>query len=148
MQVINDSVVDEQLNAAIGIAGNGGYGRLGHVKQQDEFKPRNVETFNQRVPVAPDVVSLCLLLALQLYHHCTGFSSESPSTSDMAIYKLVKHASRDLPDRFFNAKFSEEEEEKRQPTSRMCGLMFTLCLILADLHLSVLIGCKTILPSL
>lgn len=39
-------------------AGNGGYGRLGHVKQQDEFKPRNVETFSQRVPVAPDVVSV------------------------------------------------------------------------------------------
>lgn len=38
-------------------SGNGGYGRLGHVKQQDEFKPRNIETFNQRVPVAPDVVS-------------------------------------------------------------------------------------------
>ena len=38
-------------------AGNGGYGRLGHVKQQDEFKPRNIETFNQRVPVAPDLVS-------------------------------------------------------------------------------------------
>ena len=38
-------------------AGNGGYGRLGHVKQQDEFKPRKIETFNQRVPVAPDVVS-------------------------------------------------------------------------------------------
>ena len=39
-------------------AGNGGYGRLGHVKQQDEFKPRNIETFNQRNPVAPDVVRL------------------------------------------------------------------------------------------
>ncbi|DBB10767.1 hypothetical protein WJX82_005865 [Trebouxia sp. C0006] len=37
--------------------GNGGYGRLGHVKQQDEFKPRNIETFNQRVPVAPDVAA-------------------------------------------------------------------------------------------
>ena len=36
--------------------GNGGYGRLGHVKQQDEFKPRNVETFSQRVPVAPNMV--------------------------------------------------------------------------------------------
>ncbi|KAL3142373.1 hypothetical protein ABBQ38_002709 [Trebouxia sp. C0009 RCD-2024] len=37
--------------------GNGGYGRLGHVKQQDEFKPRNVETFSQRVPVAPDMAA-------------------------------------------------------------------------------------------
>lgn len=39
------------------VTGNGGYGRLGHVKQQDEFKPRNIETFSQRVPVAPDMVS-------------------------------------------------------------------------------------------
>lgn len=27
------------------------------MKQQDEFKPRNVDTFNQRVPVAPDMVT-------------------------------------------------------------------------------------------
>ena len=46
-----------QRDSAFDTTGNGGYGRLGHVKQQDEFKPRNVETFNQRVPVAPDMVS-------------------------------------------------------------------------------------------
>lgn len=40
--------------------GNGGYGRLGHVKQEDQFKPKLIETFNQRVPVAPNVVFVFL----------------------------------------------------------------------------------------
>ena len=52
------------MNKSFEITGNGGYGRLGHVKQQDEFKPRNVETFNQRVPVAPDMV---------IFTACAGF---------------------------------------------------------------------------
>jgi len=56
-------------------SGNGGYGRLGHVKQQDEFKPRNIETFNQRVPVAPDVVSKLVsdLKAISTQHQRHSF---------------------------------------------------------------------------
>ena len=32
-------------------AGNGGYGRLGHNVQKDEFSPRQIETFTGRMPV-------------------------------------------------------------------------------------------------
>ena len=32
-------------------SGNGGYGRLGHSVQQDEFKPRKIETLTGRMPV-------------------------------------------------------------------------------------------------
>lgn len=57
------------LNAYCAI-GNGGYGRLGHVKQEDSFKPKLIETFNQRVPVAPTVVSALLHLHLYTEHVC------------------------------------------------------------------------------
>lgn len=36
--------------------GNGGYGRLGHKEQKDEFKPKRIETFTQRTPVATEIV--------------------------------------------------------------------------------------------
>lgn len=39
--------------------GNGGYGRLGHTVQQDEFKPRKIETFSGRMPVAEDSIVAC-----------------------------------------------------------------------------------------
>lgn len=58
-----------KLGNVLETAGNGGYGRLGHVKQQDEFKPRNVETFSQRVPVAPDMVILSCLCQCCTYVH-------------------------------------------------------------------------------
>lgn len=37
-------------------AGNGGYGRLGHSVQQDEFSPRQVETLKGRMPADPSGV--------------------------------------------------------------------------------------------
>ncbi|KAJ9516765.1 hypothetical protein QJQ45_027175, partial [Haematococcus lacustris] len=36
--------------------GNGGYGRLGHKVQKDEFAPKKVETFMGRLSVPPDAV--------------------------------------------------------------------------------------------
>ena len=65
---------EHSMDRYLETAGNGGYGRLGHVKQQDEFKPRNVETFNQRVPVAPDMVSPlhALVLCIQTGHVRAG----------------------------------------------------------------------------
>lgn len=36
-----------------GCAGNGGYGRLGHTQQKDEFSPKQVETLKGRMPVDP-----------------------------------------------------------------------------------------------
>ena len=32
-------------------AGNGGYGRLGHKEQKDEFSPKQVEVLKGRMPV-------------------------------------------------------------------------------------------------
>ncbi|KAK9835229.1 hypothetical protein WJX81_007521 [Elliptochloris bilobata] len=39
--------------------GNGGYGRLGHSVQQDEFSPRQVETLKGRMPADPSGVVAC-----------------------------------------------------------------------------------------
>ena len=41
---------------AWGQAGNGGYGRLGHSVQQDEFSPRQVDTLKGRMPADPSGV--------------------------------------------------------------------------------------------
>lgn len=35
-------------------AGNGGYGRLGHKEQKDEFSPKKVEVLSGRMPVDAD----------------------------------------------------------------------------------------------
>ena len=56
-----------------GGAGNGGYGRLGHVKQEDSFKPKLIESFGQRAPVAPHVVSSRLCTA----HQASGYTSQA-----------------------------------------------------------------------
>ncbi len=37
-------------------AGDGGYGRLGHSVQQDEFRPRKIETFGGRMPLAEESI--------------------------------------------------------------------------------------------
>lgn len=37
-------------------AGFGGYGRLGHKEQKDEFQPRPLETFMSRVKLPKDAV--------------------------------------------------------------------------------------------
>lgn len=54
--------------------GFGGYGRLGHKVQQDEFKPRLVETLTGRITVPPDAVlaaggtsSFCTMVGGQLF---------------------------------------------------------------------------------
>ncbi|KAK9816923.1 hypothetical protein WJX72_007117 [[Myrmecia] bisecta] len=39
--------------------GNGGYGRLGHSVQQDEFKPRQLDTFRGRILVSPHSIAAC-----------------------------------------------------------------------------------------
>ncbi len=36
--------------------GNGGYGRLGHSVQQDEFTPKKVQQLTGRMPVAPNSI--------------------------------------------------------------------------------------------
>ena len=41
-------------------AGNGGYGRLGHEVQQDEFKPRQLQKLIGRTAVDPKSI-VCLL---------------------------------------------------------------------------------------
>lgn len=66
---------EHSMNKSFSPAGNGGYGRLGHVKQQDEFKPRNVETFNQRVPVAPNMVMSLHALVLYMKTGQVGYSA-------------------------------------------------------------------------
>ena len=54
--------------------GFGGYGRLGHKVQQDEFKPRLVETLTGRISIPPDAVvaaggtsSFCTMVGGQLF---------------------------------------------------------------------------------
>lgn len=47
-------VESTQMHSAdimLAAAGNGGYGRLGHTVQQDEFNPRQIDTFSGRMPV-------------------------------------------------------------------------------------------------
>ena len=50
----------------VAAAGNGGYGRLGHNVQKDEFSPRQIETFTGRMPV--DEASIVRPCALQSHH--------------------------------------------------------------------------------
>jgi len=70
--------------------GNGNYGRLGHSVQQDEMKPRPIESFLGRVRVDPkDIVmaaggmtTFCTTVGGMLY----SWGNRKPSSSDCEMY--------------------------------------------------------------
>ena len=48
------------------VAGNGGYGRLGHEVQQDEFKPKQIQRLTGRTAVDPNSIVRPTLLQCAL----------------------------------------------------------------------------------
>lgn len=47
------------MNLALALSGNGGYGRLGHSVQKDEFTPKLVDALRGRMPVDKDSPVRC-----------------------------------------------------------------------------------------
>eukprot|EP00201_Polytomella_parva_P011934 CAMPEP_0175059402 /NCGR_PEP_ID=MMETSP0052_2-20121109/12413_1 /TAXON_ID=51329 ORGANISM="Polytomella parva, Strain SAG 63-3" /NCGR_SAMPLE_ID=MMETSP0052_2 /ASSEMBLY_ACC=CAM_ASM_000194 /LENGTH=477 /DNA_ID=CAMNT_0016324949 /DNA_START=27 /DNA_END=1457 /DNA_ORIENTATION=- len=79
--------------------GNGGYGRLGHKIQQDEFKPRRIDTFTGRNAVPRDAVlsggqtsSFCLGNGPCLYQwgklKVSGDNQTYPAASDLTGWNI------------------------------------------------------------